>query len=436
MPPLMPSVPRGTHKAGAPFHIRRPSSWLIRMRSCHRLAALVALVALSACAQQGGTPVAGVAPPAATESAAPPARLILRPARFADLPGWTADRQADALPALVKSCQRLGTQPSDRALGPDGMMGRIGDWTAPCAAIARLPAGDHVAARRRLEDLFQPWLAANNGEEQGLFTGYYESSLRGSWKRQGKYQTPLYKRPTDLVMVDLGEFRLNLKGERIAGRVVDGQLKPFADRKAIEGGALAGRNLELLYVDDPVDAFFVQIQGSGRVKMADGSEVRIGYDGQNGHPYIAIGRELVARGALTKEDVSMQSIRAWLESNPAQAKGLLDTNPSFVFFRRLDGEGPMGGQGVALTPGRSLAIDRSFIAYGVPVWLDAEDPLDAKSRLRRLLVAQDTGGAIRGPVRGDVFWGHGPDAEQRAGLMKSPGRYWLLLPKGVAPAGS
>lgn len=400
-------------------------------RTAARIAAALAIALLAACAQQPGKPP--VAPPAAPEAEKPAARLTLRPVAFKDLPGWTADRQADALPALLKSCDRLVKQPADRPLGPNGQMGRIGDWAEACAALQRLPAGDHAAARRAIENLFQPWAAGDNGNEDGLFTGYYESALRGSLKRQGKYQTPLYKKPSDLVMVDLGEFRLNLKGERIAGRVVEGQLKPYADRKAIEAGALAGRNLELLYVDDPVDAFFLHIQGSGRVTLPDGSEFRVGYDGQNGHPYVAIGRELVARGELTKEEVSMQSIRAWLAAHPGQARGLMELNPSFVFFRKLEGEGPLGAQGVALTPGRSLAVDRSFIAYGVPLWLDAQDPLQASARVRRLLVAQDTGGAIRGPVRGDVFWGHGPDAEKRAGLMKSPGRYWLLLPKGVTP---
>lgn len=400
----------------------------MRLRS---LAALFALGLLAGCAAQPAK-VPGT-PAAPAEAEKPAARLTLRPASFSDLSGWSVDRTADALPALLKSCDRLVKQPGDRALGPDGMMGRVSDWIGPCATIAKLPAGDHVALRRAVENLFQPWAATDNGAAEGLFTGYYESSLRGSFKRQGKYQTPLYKRPADLVMVELGEFRPNLKGERIAGRVVDGQLKPYADRKAIEAGALNGKGLELLYVDDPVDAFFLQIQGSGRVTLPDGSQVRIGYDGQNGQPYFAIGRELVARGALAKEDVSMQSIRAWLEANPAQAAAVMNTNPSFVFFRRLEGEGPLGAQGVALTPGRSLAVDRTFIAYGVPLWLDAQDPLDAKARIRRLMVAQDTGGAIRGPVRGDVFWGHGVEAEQRAGLMKSPGRYWLLLPKGVTP---
>ena len=190
---------------------------------------------------------------------------------------------------------------------------------------------------------------------------------------------------------------------------------------------------EIVWVDDPVDAFFLQIQGSGRILFDDGTMMRVGYAAQNGHPYVAIGRELIARGALTRETVSMQSIRAWLVANPGEAAAVMNLNPSYVFFRTLEGDGPLGSEGVAVTPGRSLAVDRAFLAMGLPVWLDAEDPLDPTSRVRRLMVAQDTGGAIKGPVRGDVFWGHGPEAAERAGRMRSSGRYWVLLPRGVAP---
>lgn len=365
----------------------------------------------------------------------PPARLTLAPAGFQDLPGWAADRHAEAIPVFARSCDRLTRLPPDRALGPEGAMGKAGDWIAPCRALARVRPGDHAAARAFFEEWFRPWLAADNGNADGLFTGYYEAELRGSKVRKGLYQTPLRRKPNDLIAVDLSEFRPNLKGERIAGRVVDGRLRPYEDRQQIEGGALDGKGLELVWVDDPVDAFFLHIQGSGRVMLDDGTEMRVGYDGQNGHPYVAIGRELVARGAMPKEDVSMQSIRAWLEANPAQVREILWKNPSYVFFRVLEGEGPIGAQGVALTPGRSIAVDRSWVAYGTPLWLDAEDPLDPAARLRRVMIAQDTGGAIRGPVRGDFFWGHGADAELRAGKMKSKGRYWLLLPRTATPVG-
>ncbi|MFM2045001.1 MAG: rane-bound lytic murein transglycosylase [Pseudomonadota bacterium] len=387
---------------------------------------LLALLAVAAC---------GPRPAQEPGAEAPAPRLTLLPADFADLPGWAGDAHADALPVFALSCDRLLRQPQDRALGPDGAMGRVADWVAPCRALAGVPAGNHAAARAYFEEWFQPHLAGNNGAAEGLFTGYYEASLTGSRTRKGPYQTPLRRRPADLVMVDLGEFRDGMKGERIAGRVTDGRLRPYEDRAAIEAGKLPEKGLEIVWVDDPVDAFFLQIQGSGRIRLDDGTEMRVGYDGQNGHPYVAIGRELVARGALTREEVSMQTIRAWLDANPGEARAVMHKNPSYVFFRVLEGPGPIGAQGVPLTAGRSIAVDRSFVAYGTPLWLEAADPLDASARIRRLMVAQDTGGAIRGPVRGDFFWGYGAEAELRAGKMKSPGRYWLLIPRTAARVG-
>jgi membrane-bound lytic murein transglycosylase A len=383
------------------------------------LAAALCAALLAACAPR----------PPETPPAPPEPKLTLAPASFGDLPGWGQDAVAEALPALSRSCAKLLALPADRALGAAG---RAGDWAAPCRALASVPPGTE-AARAYLETWFSPWAAADNGAREGLFTGYYEPELRGSTRPGGPYATPLHRRPPDLVTVDLGEFRENLRGERIAGRVVDGRLRPMEDRAAIAAGALDGRGLELVWVDDPVDAFFLHIQGSGRVALDGGRLMRVGFDGQNGHAYVAVGRELVARGAMAREQVSMQSIRAWMKANPAEAQALMDANPSYVFFRQLGGEGPEGAQGVVLTPGRSLAVDRRFVPLGTPVWLDAEDPLDPALRVRRLLVAQDTGGAIRGPVRGDVFWGHGAEAEERAGRMRSRGAYWLLLPRGVTP---
>ena len=372
-----------------------------------------------------------------------PDRLALAAAGFADLPGWDSDRHAEALIALNRSCLRVSRLADTAAIGPTGTGGTARDWREPCAALAAVQAGDHAAARAALEQWFVPYAASNNGDTAGLFTGYYEPELRGSRTRGGRYVVPLYGRPADLVTVDLGAFREELRGQRIAGRVQGGALRPYASRAEIETGALAatpregGGPLELLWVDDTVDAFFLEIQGSGRVVLDDGSLLRLGYAAQNGHPYYAIGRELVARGALAREQVSMQSIRAWLIANPAQAREVMNKNASFVFFRPLapavsPDDGPLGAEGVPLTPGRSLAVDRAHLGLGLPVWLDAEDPLAAGQRLRRLLVAQDTGGAIRGPVRGDVFWGFGADAAERAGRMRSAGRYWILLPRDTA----
>ncbi|AWJ84018.1 murein transglycosylase [Azospirillum sp. TSH58] len=364
----------------------------------------------------------------------PPEKLVLTPVAFSALPGWNADRVAEAVPAFQRSCAKVRALAADRSIGPDGVGGKAADWQGPCAELAKLPPGDDAAARAYFETWFTPYAAANNAERRGLFTGYYEVELKGSRTADPAFPVPLYKRPADLVMVDLGEFADRWKGERIAGRVTAGRLKPFEDRAAIEAGALSGKGLELVWLQDPIATFFLHIQGSGRVSFPDGTETRVGYAAQNGHKYVAIGRELIDRGALKREEVSLQTIRAWLQANPGEAAALMNKNPSYVFFQELKGEGPNGAQNVALTPGRSLAIDSKFLPYGVPVWLDAEDPLDARTPLRRLLIAQDTGGAIRGPVRGDVFWGHGPEAEAKAGVMKSAGEYYVLLPKTVAPA--
>jgi len=353
--------------------------------------------------------------------------LKLERASFGDLPGWGGDDVAPALDAFAKSCTRILKRKPEETFGPDNIGGTYGDWQPACRALPNVQAAQ---GREFFERWFTPYTASAEGAgTEGLFTGYYEPSLRGSKTRSGPYTVPLHTRPGDLVMVDLGEFREELKGQRIAGRVRDAHLKPYEDRGKIIAGQWSHNDEVLVWVDDPVDAFFLHIQGSGRVALPDGSDMRVGYDGQNGHIYYAIGRELIKRGYMTKEEVSLQSIRAWLEANPAQANELMNLNRSYVFFKELDGKGPLGGENVALTPERSLAIDRSKIPYGVPLWVDIAPPTEGEPQLQRLMVAQDTGGAIRGAVRGDVFWGHGDRAAHLAGLMKSKGRYWLLLPK-------
>jgi len=364
----------------------------------------------------------------------PPENLVLSAVSYQALPGWTQDAQGEALVALRKSCTRLLGLPDDRSMGAEGIAGTVAEWRPACQALESLADGD-ATARAYFERWFDPFAASNNDQAEGLFTGYYEASLNGSRTRSAQYATPLHARPSDLVMVDLGEFRDHLKGERIAGRVRDGRLKPYEQRAEIVSGALTARDLEIVWVDDPVDAFFLQIQGSGRIALDDGSEIRVGYAGQNGHPYTAIGKVLIESGALTREAVSMQSIRTWLEANPARADEVMNQNRSYVFFDVLDGEGPLGAQGIALTSERSLAVDRKFLPLSVPIWLDSVAPLpdgSGERPLRQLMIAQDTGGAIRGPVRGDVYWGHGSDAAAIAGRMKSRGRYYLLLPKTLS----
>jgi membrane-bound lytic murein transglycosylase A len=354
------------------------------------------------------------------------ANLRLTPASYGDLRGWQTDSQSLAVQAFAKSCKRIAARKAAETFGPIG--GTYGDWQNVCAKITPDLFTNEVTARAFFENNFNVWRAsADTGAKEGLFTGYYEASLKGSRTRHGPYQTPLRKRPGDLVMVDLGQFRDTLKGQRIAGRVVDGNLKPFEDHRAIDAGKLPNDDsLPLVYVDDPVAAFFLQIQGSGQVLLDDGTIMRVGYAGQNGHPYYAVGRELVKRNLMSKDDVTMQSIAAWLKAHPDQAKDILYTNPSYVFFTELTGDGPLGGENVALTTERSIAVDRSRVAYGIPVWLDLQD-----QDYKRLMIAQDTGGAIRGPIRGDIFFGYGERAEQLAGPMKSQGQWWFLLPKSV-----
>ena len=364
---------------------------------------------------------------ACTPRPPPPDRLTLAPASFAALPGWQQDDVADALAAFQRSCALilLAKQLPVTPLG-NGIAGTVADWQPPCAAAATADTADADGARRFFETWFRPWQAGNNGNSDGLFTGYYEPLLNGARQPDGAYRTPLLRRPPDLVMVELGLFRPAWRGERIAGRVVDGRLRPYESRAEIERGALDRYRLGFLWVDDPVDVFFLQIQGSGRVRLADGTVVRVGYDGQNGQPYVSIGRLLVERGELAREDASMQTIRAWITAHPEAAEALMAENPSYVFFREVMGNGPIGSAGVLLTPGRSLAVDQGFVPLGVPVFVDAGEGL------RRLMVAQDTGGAIRGPVRGDVFFGGGAEAEVRAGTLQARGTYYLLLPKSLA----
>lgn len=405
----------------------------IRARLRRSIAA-AALMALAGC----------VAVPV-PQPAGPPERLGLAPASFAALPGWAGDRHADALPAFAETCARLRSLPADRPLGGGEAAapraGRIADWLPLCAEAATIAPGDHAAARAFFESRFRPWLASNvqiqPADPYGTFTGYFEAELTGSRRRRGAEQVALLRRPPDLIAADLGDFAPDLAGRRLAGRVQGDRLVPYASRAEIEDGALDRRRLELLWLDDPIDAFFLHVQGSGRVRLAEGGIARVGFAAQNGHPYVPIGRVLVERGAMTLEQVSMQSIRDWLRAHPREAEEVMRQNPSYVFFRELRGlepdEGPPGAFGAPLTPGRSIAVDHAHIPLGIPIWIDTRDPM-TQAPLRRVVLAQDVGGAVRGPVRGDLFWGWGPEAEQAAGRMRERGLWWLLLPAALATA--
>ncbi len=392
-------------------------------------ALFVAVFALAACepeqpAEQAQTPPPP--PPAETPSAAPRAELESVP--FSALPGWPDPQLAEALPAFRRSCAILLERPDEQPLGPP-QAGRIADWRPICAELDTI--GDQPAFQAFLERAFIPYIVHDGGEPYGLFTGYFEAELRGARRPDATYNVPIYRRPADLVTVELGAFREDLAGESIVGRVEDQRFVPYHQRGAIDDGVLTGRNLELLWLADPIDAFVLHVQGSGRVILPDGTVVRIGYAANNGHTYHSIGRELIDRGALTLSEASWQGIRRWVEDNPGEARDLLAANPRYVFFRVIEGEGPIGALGVPLTAGRSLAVDPRHVPLGVPVWLDTVMP-NSDQPLQRLMLAQDKGGAITGVVRGDFFWGYGAPALAQAGKMKSRGRYFLLLPKSAA----
>jgi membrane-bound lytic murein transglycosylase A len=358
-------------------------------------------------------------------------RVHLSPATFDALPDWYGDDPRGALVALSRSCKRHLARPPSKLIGPRGIAGRASDWAGVCAALAKLNHNQLIQAHAHafIERHFQPFTVTGTMGDEGLFTGYYEAAARGARQPSARYNVPIYRRPSDLVSLDLGVFSEEFRGRSIAGRVRGGRLVPYADRRQIARGGIKNRGLEILWVDDPVDAFFLEIQGSGRVKMDDGSVVRVGFAAKNGHSYTAIGRVLVDMGAMDLGQVSMQSIRAWLAAHPAKARAVMERNKSYVFFRELTGKGPIGAEGVALTPGRSIAIDRKFLPLGVPFFLAADDGAGALAPVRALVVAQDTGGAIRGPVRGDLFMGWGESAAARAGSMKMRGRYWIFLPR-------
>lgn len=369
-------------------------------------------------------PVPATSP--ATAPVSPPAKAAqptdyLRPASFADLQGWLDDDVREAWPALMNSCSAIATRPG---------------WQEACAGIQDIDATDTRAVRSYFETRFVPHQVRNlDGSATGMITGYYEPLLRGARQRGGPFQTPLHAVPADLLTVDLASLYPELKNLRLRGRVSGNKVVPYYTRAEMDQqGLLAGK--ELLWVDNAIEAFFLQVQGSGRVALDDGSEtVRVAYADQNGHPYRSIGRWLVDKGELTLEQASMQGIKAWALANPARVQELLNVNPSYVFFREekiIDpSRGPKGALGVPLTPRRSIAVDPQYIPLGAPVFLSTTQPNSALL-LRRLMLAQDTGGAIRNPVRADFFWGFGADAGEQAGRMKQQGQLWVLLPKALA----
>ena len=345
----------------------------------------------------------------------------LRVVSFDQLPGWAEDDLTQLWPAFLASCE---------------VMVRRAGWQEVCTEAQQLSAVDGASLRNFFESRFLPHQVRNtDGSVSGTVTGYYEPLLRGSRTRGGVFQTPLYRSPSDLLTVDLGGVYPELKNMRLRGRLSGNKVVPYYTRAELMQKGLAP-GMELVWVDDAVDAFFLQVQGSGRVTLEDSKEtVRMAYADQNGHPYKSIGRYLIERGELKLEQASMQGIKAWVAANPHRLRELLNANPSFVFFKEEKitdaGKGPRGALGVPLTAQRSVAIDPQFVALGAPVFLSTTRP-NSELPIRQLMMAQDTGGAIRNAVRADFFWGFGDEAGELAGKMKQAGQMWLLLPKALS----
>ena len=404
-------------------------------RSFFLLAATLIGALLAACTTVKAPPVSPVAPvcpacpacvqcPAAVPVPAAPPAKPMQVARFADLPGWGDDDLTAAWPAFLQSCRGLASKPKWLL------------WRAACTEAKTIAVNDGAAQRRFFEARFEPYLLTNpDGTTSGLVTGYYEPLLRGSRQRSATFSQAVLGVPPDLLTIELADVLPDLKGMRLRGRLQGNKVIPYYARADINAREANYADRVLLWVDDAVELFFLQIQGSGRVKLPDGSMVRIGYADQNGHPYQAIGRVLAERGELKIEQTSMQGIQAWARANPEKLSDVLNANPSYVFFREVQAkgdEGPQGAMGVPLSAERSIAVDPRQVPLGAPVFLATTQPASA-APLRRLVLAQDTGGAIRGVVRADFFWGFGADAGSQAGKMKQQGQMWVLLPPGAAP---
>jgi membrane-bound lytic murein transglycosylase A len=341
---------------------------------------------------------------------------LLKPVGWAAVAFWQDDAVSETWGAFLQSCSTLVKRAA---------------WQAVCAEAASMAAPDDATARAFFEQRFQPYQAtADDGSAEGMVTGYYEPLLKGDRVRTARARFPLYAAPDDLISVELASVYPELKGLRLRGRLVGNKLLPYPTRKDIETAGNGFKGQPIAWAEDPVDLFFLQIQGSGRIELPDGSHMRVGYADQNGHPYLSIGKLLVERGELKLEQASMQGIKNWGAKNPDKLPALLASNPSFVFFRELPNglSGPLGALGVPLTGGRSIAVDPRFIPLGAPVFLATTQP-NSPQPLNRLVMAQDTGSAIRGGVRADFFWGFGDKAGELAGRMKQRGRMWVLLPR-------
>ncbi len=358
--------------------------------------------------------------------------MILTKATFAQLSSWQEDDHSKALHAFQRSCADILKRDPGESFSSFTQSGLVRHWQTICLAANKIHKWNKLTVRQFFETWFDPYYVSTKDGHEGLFTGYYLPLLHGHLHRSKRYNVPIYGLPNDLVKVDLGLFSTELAGKKIVGQLKDNKLSLYPDRSAIEKKLINRKAHVLAWSEDPVDVYFAHIQGSAVVQLPNKHRFVIGYAGSNGRPYTSVGKILIDENQLTKQTVSMQSIRTWLAQHPKQAKDILNRNASYVFFKVLKDRHPLGTEEVPLTPERSLAIDNRYIPFGAPVWLSTTIPAnnskEASMPFHHLLIAQDTGGAIKGVVRGDVYWGTGAKAAFIAGHMKSPGEYWMLLP--------
>jgi len=370
---------------------------------------------------EGGKPGGTTAPEVKPPDAKIPDYSLLKPAQWDDVDGLQLDNLTLAWPAWMQGCSTLVNKPS---------------WKKACTAASQLneqaakkPTNEAIQAY--FKEYFSVYKTTNvDGSDSGMITGYYEPLLKGSRSKSAQYPNPLYAAPNDMITVELDSVFPELKFKRVRGRLVGNKLVPYYSRAEIETDASPLKGREFIYIDDIIDVFFLQIQGSGLVQLDSGEQVHVGYADQNGHQYNSIGRLLVERGEMTLAQASMQGIKNWARNNLTKLRELLNSNPSYVFFRELPAglPGPLGALGVPILAERTVAVDPKFIPLGAPVFLATTEPNSTKP-LKRMMMAQDTGGAIKGGVRADFFWGAGPDAGAKAGAMKQTGKIWVFLPK-------
>ena len=372
-------------------------------------------------------------PPETPKKPPEPPKVTWKASTFSALPGWQSANLETSLKTFKVSCDVFLRQPENKKVGSAFFSLKASDWYPACRAARKLQNPSNAQIKAFFEAWFNPGTFYKEDQIEGLFTGYYVPVVKGSLQRTDLYAVPIYALPRNWVTFRLSTFDEDAPDRKVVGRVEGHHVYPYHTREEINQGAIEKFAPVLVWVEDQIDRLYLEIQGSGIIKLASGQEIFIGFAGQNGAAYTSIANVLIKQGILTTDTASMQNIRAYFKEHPGKMLEVINKNKSFVFFEKQQVPRARGAQGVFLTPGYSLAVDRSFVPLGAPIWVDTTHlDGDKEKSLERLFIAQDTGGAINGPVRGDVFWGNGDKAGEIAGRMRNKGKYWVMLPRKIA----